>query len=185
MRNNACLVKTQNALTRIRLDLKLNHHSMTKLEPEIHRLFIKSNLTLAAAESCTGGLLSNIITNASGSSRFFLLGITAYSNQAKISVLKIPRSVIAKYGAVSAEVARLMASSIRRLAKSDFGVGITGIAGPKGSSAGKPVGTVFIAVDSAHKKICARFRFKGTRLTVKRNAAFKALELLKLCLKKY
>ena len=156
---------------------------MTKLEPEIHKLFINNNLTLATAESCTGGLLSNIITNASGSSRFFLLGITAYSNQAKTSVLKIPGGIIVKYGAVSTEVARLMASSIRRLAKSDFAIGITGIAGPKGSSAGKPVGTVFIAVDSAHKKICARFCFKGTRLTVKKKAALKALELLKLCLK--
>jgi len=175
--------RSQNALTRAVLALQLNHQAMDKLEKQVYNLLIRNKLTLATAESCTGGLVSNIITNASGSSRFFLLGIIAYSNQAKISLLKIPAAVIAKSGAVSAEVARLMAGSVRKLAKSDFGLGITGIAGPQGGSAAKPVGTVFIAVDSARKRICRRFRFKAGRLSVKKHAALKALELLKLCLK--
>lgn len=157
---------------------------MAKLELEINKLFIKKKKTLAVAESCTAGLLSNLITNIPGSSKYFILGVIAYSNKSKISVLKIPKDIMVKNGAVCSQVAQLMAKSIRRLAKTDFGVGVTGIAGPAGGSANKPVGTVFIAIDSPHKKIGKRFYFKGTRLVIKKKAAHKALELLKLCLPK-
>lgn len=157
---------------------------MSKLETEVNKLFIKQKKTAAVAESCTGGLLSNLITNIPGSSRYFILGVITYSNASKTSVLKIPRQVILKQGAVSAGVATLMAKSVRRLAKADFAIGITGIAGPSGGSKNKPVGTVFIAVESVHKKICKRFYFKGRRLTIKRKAAFAAMELLKTCLTK-
>lgn len=157
---------------------------MVKLEVAIKNLLIKKKKTLAVAESCTGGFLSNLITNVPSSSKYFILGVTAYSNQAKISLLKIPPKIILKNGSVSEEVAKLMAESIRKLANADFGVSITGIAGPSGGSKAKPVGTVFIAIDGPHKKISKKFYFKGTRLTIKRKASLKALELLKICLKK-
>lgn len=161
-----------------------NMNAMAKLELEINKLFKKTGQTLAIAESCTGGLLSNLITDIPGSSRYFILGVTAYSNASKTSVLKIPCQAILKYGAVSAQVATLMAKSVKRLSKADFGIGITGIAGPTGGSKSKPVGTVFIAVEGVHKKICKRFYFEGRRLTIKKKSALLALELLKLCLPK-
>jgi len=146
---------------------------------QIHTLLIKNKQTIAVAESSTGGLVSNLLTQASGSSRYFLLGIVAYSNQAKIKILEIPSSLIAKKGAVSYEIAKRMAQSVRLLAKADYGIGITGIAGPSGGTKTKPVGTVFIAVNAKDKKICKKFLFKGARLTVKRKTALKALELLR------
>jgi nicotinamide-nucleotide amidase len=154
------------------------------LEVVINKLLIKNKKTLAVAESCSGGLLSNLITDIPGSSQYFILGVIAYSNKSKVSILKIPKDIIIKYGAVSIEVARLMAKSVRRLVHTDFGIGISGIAGPAGGSKEKPVGTVFIAIDSHHKKIGKGFYFKGTRLAIKRKAACKALELLTLCLKR-
>lgn len=161
-----------------------NITAMARLELDINRLLVKRKQTLSTAESCTGGLLSNLITNVAGSSEYFILGVTAYSNQSKTSVLKIPKNIIEKKGAVSYDVARRMAKSIRRLTNTDFGIGITGIAGPGGGSIKKPVGTVFIAIESRNKKICKRFYFRGTRLVIKRKTALKALELLKSCLAK-
>ncbi|MCX5702567.1 MAG: CinA family protein, partial [Candidatus Omnitrophica bacterium] len=120
----------------------------------------------------------NLLTLPSGSSNYFLLGIVAYSNRAKTSVLKIPPSLIAKEGAVSRVVASLMAQSVRKIAKTDFGIGITGIAGPGGGTYQEPVGTEFIAIDTAKKKICQRFLFKGNRIQIRKKAAVKALELL-------
>lgn len=157
---------------------------MAKLELEINKLLIKKKKTLAVAESCTGGLLSNLITNIPGSSRYFILGVTAYSNRTKTSVLEIPKGIIAKQGAVSEKVAKLMAESIRKLADTDFGMGITGIAGPTGGSKTKPVGTVFIAIDSSSKKLSKEFYFRGNRRAIKKKAALKALKLLNQCLAK-
>jgi len=152
---------------------------MVNLNLDIKRLFTKKNYTLSVAESSSGGLLSHLVTNIPGSSQYFILGVIAYSNAAKTSILKIPRKIIFKNGAVSSKVARLMASSVKKLAKSDFGIGITGIAGPGGGSKSKPVGTVFIAIDGPAKKICQRFSFKGSRLAIKKAAAQTALRLLK------
>lgn len=104
------------------------------------------------AESCTGGLLSNLLTQIPGSSKYFILGVVAYSNQAKENILKIPRDIIVKKGAVSKNVAELLAKAVRLMAKTDFGIGITGTAGPTGGSREKPVGTVFIAIDTKNKK---------------------------------
>ena len=146
---------------------------------KIHDLLTRKRKTIAVAESCTGGLLSALLTQVSGSSGYFMLGITTYSNNAKATILKIPSPIIAKNGAVSRDVAGRMAESVRKLAKTDFGIGITGIAGPTGSSPGKPVGTVFIAVDSKNKKICNRYIFKGNRVSIRKKAALKSLELLK------
>lgn len=151
-------------------------------EEKIAKLLIKSKTTLSIAESCSGGLLSNRLTNIPGSSKFFTLGIIAYSNQAKIKLLKIPSKILKNYGAVSAECARLMAVNIKKIASSDIGLSITGIAGPSGGSKRKPIGLVFIALSFNKKTICEKFKFKGSRLQIKKQAADKALELIKQCL---
>jgi nicotinamide-nucleotide amidase len=145
-------------------------------------LLIGKKLTISTAESCTGGLLSNLLTQNSGSSTYFTLGVITYSNKSKENLLKIPAIVIKNYGAVSKEVALLMANNVRRLAKSDFGIGITGIAGPSGGTPQKPVGTVFIGISNKTITICKKFSFKGSRSSIRNQAALKSLQLLKLFL---
>jgi nicotinamide-nucleotide amidase len=152
---------------------------MQRLILQIHKLLIKNKKTIAVAESCTGGLTSNLLTSTSGSSRYFMLGIVAYSNKAKEKVLRIPHKTIIDNGAVSSQVAKLMAKSVKSISRSDFGIGITGIAGPAGGSKTKPVGTVFIAIDSRVKKICERYCFTGSRLEIRKKAAIKTFYLLK------
>jgi len=145
----------------------------------IHKLLIKNKKTIAVAESCTGGELSNLLTQISGSSGYFILGVVAYSNQAKATILNILTHIIAKEGAVSKDVATAMAEAVRKIAKTDLAIGITGIAGPTGATGKKPVGTVFIAISSKRKKLCKKFYFKGNRLTIRKKAALESLELLK------
>lgn len=152
---------------------------MNLLLHQIHTLLLKNKKTIAIAESCTGGLLSNLLTNLSGSSQYFILGVVAYSNEAKKKILGTPLSLITTHGAVSKEVASSMAGRIRKIANTDIGIGITGIAGPSTGTPQKPVGTVFIALDSKKKRICRKFHFKGTRLCIRKTAAVKSLELLK------
>ncbi len=144
----------------------------------IHKLLVKNKKTISVAESCTGGLLSGLLTRMPGSSKYFILGVVAYSNKSKESILKVPAHIIAGKGAVSKEVAGLLARSVRLMAKTDFAIGVTGIAGPGGGSGQKPVGTVFIAVNSKNKTICNKFKFTGTRTTIRKKSALKALELL-------
>ncbi|MDD4939358.1 MAG: CinA family protein [Candidatus Omnitrophica bacterium] len=146
---------------------------------QIHRLLLKKKKTVSAAESCTGGMLSEFLTSLPGSSKYFILGVVSYSNKAKEDILKIPSSMIARHGAVSTIVAQLMARSVRILGRTDLGIGVTGIAGPAGGSKEKPVGTVFIAIDSKNKKICEKFIFSGGRSSIRKQTALKALELLK------
>ena len=146
---------------------------------EIHRLLLKNGRTISVAESCSGGLTSSLLTRLSGSSGYFILGIVTYSNQAKTRILHIPGSLIRTKGAVCREVATKMSKSIRRLGKTDFGIGITGIAGPTGGTSQKPVGTVFICVDRQKKNLCKRYRFTGSRKQIQRKAAIEALRLLK------
>jgi nicotinamide-nucleotide amidase len=146
---------------------------------QIHNLLLKRKKTIAVAESCTGGLLSTLLTDISGSSGYFILGTVVYSNFSKNLLLKVPLSVIRKNGAVSKVVAEKMAASIRKLAKTDYGIGITGIAGPTGGTIQKPLGTVFIALAGKNKQICQRFIFKGNRTSIRKQAALKALQLLK------
>jgi PncC family amidohydrolase len=156
---------------------------MQDITRQIHKLLIKENKTIAVAESCTGGLLSMLLTNFSGSSKYFILGTVVYSNSSKNSLLKIPLSIIRLNGAVSKDVAQKMAESVRKLAKTDYGIGITGIAGPSGGTIQKPVGTVFIALAGKNKQICQRFIFKGKRISIRKQAALKALQLLKKFIK--
>jgi len=151
---------------------------MQALAAKTHKLLIKTKHTLAVAESCTGGLLSSLLTRGSGSSAFFILGAVVYSNFSKHLLLKIPLAVINKHGAVSSQVCRCMAINIRKLVKTDYGISITGIAGPTGGTAAKPVGTVFISVSSKAKTICRRFQFKGNRSSIRNQSALSALKLL-------
>lgn len=144
----------------------------------LHKELTQRGLTVAAAESCTAGLLSSLLTELPGSSAFFLLGIAAYSNNAKTRILGIPARIIRARGAVSREIAVMMARAIRIKAKSDIGIGITGIAGPAGATPRKPAGTVFIAVNSKRKNVCTRFLFSGTRSDVRRAAARESLLML-------
>lgn len=145
---------------------------------QTHKLLLEKQKTVAVAESCSGGLISKLLTDVSGSSQYFILGVVVYSNKSKESILKIPRSLIAKEGAVSPEVALKMAQAVKKIAEADIGIGITGIAGPTGGSAQKPVGTVFIAIESRGKKLCKKFSFTGSRSAIRKKAALKALELL-------
>ncbi len=152
---------------------------MQNLIIQIHKRLLESGKTLATAESCTAGLLSALLTQFSGSSKYFILGIATYSNQAKEDILGIPSSAIRKKGAVSREIALLMAQNVKKLAKADFGISITGIAGPTGGTPQKPVGTVFIAISSKNKNACKKFIFKGNRNTIRKQASLQALQLLK------
>ena len=152
---------------------------MQDIVNHIHKLLIKNKKTIAVAESCTGGQLSNLLTQIPGSSAYFILGVVAYSNQAKATILNIPPAIIAKEGAVSKDVATVMAEAVRKKAKTDLAIGITGIAGPTGATEKKPLGTVFIAINSKRKKLCKKFYFKGNRLTIRKKTALKSLELLK------
>ena len=148
------------------------------LDQKIAKFLTVNKKTLATAESCTGGLLAHTLTNIPGSSLFFLLGLVAYDNQAKVKLLKIPPQTIIKYGAVSQQTASLMARHIRSLLKTDLGIGITGIAGPGGGSAKKPVGLVFISISNSKKTITKRFLFKGSRLSIKKQAMTASLRIL-------
>ncbi len=145
----------------------------------IHYLLTHRGGTVAVAESCTGGLLAKLLTDTPGSSKYFVLGVVAYSNKAKNTILSIPVEIIEKYGAVSLETAKRMAEGIRTLAQSTYGIGITGIAGPSGTIPGKPVGTVCIAACSHHTLVCRQFHFKGSRQKIRELACLQALAILK------
>jgi nicotinamide-nucleotide amidase len=150
-----------------------------RLEEKIAKALMTGQKTLSVAESCTGGLLTHRLTNISGSSGFLMATVVSYSNASKIKILKVPSSLIKKHGAVSLPVAKSMAQGVRRLLNTDFGVSITGIAGPTGGTPQKPVGLTFIGIASRQKTICDQVIFKGSRLRVKEQAADRALELLK------
>ncbi|MBE0636748.1 CinA family protein [Candidatus Bipolaricaulota bacterium] len=138
----------------------------------------RRKLTLATAESCTGGGLSHVLTAIPGASAFFIGGVIAYQNEVKIQWLGVPREIIQNQGAVSSPTARAMAEGCRDRFNSDFAVSITGIAGPGGGSEEKPVGTVHIAVAAQERTRSMAYRFSGDRETVRDSAIAAALELL-------
>ena len=119
---------------------------MKKLSQKIVKLLSKKKLKLSSAESCTGGLLSSSITSISGSSKVFTLGLVTYSNQAKIKILKFPKKIIMKHGAVSFETCLTMVKKLNKISKTNICVSITGVAGPKGGTKKKPVGLVYIGI---------------------------------------
>jgi nicotinamide-nucleotide amidase len=143
-----------------------------------HKLLLKKKKTVAAAESCSGGELSARLTSQSGASKYFLLGVVTYSNKSKEVILGIPEKIIIKYGAVSTTIALLMARNIRQKIHADFGLSITGIAGPTGFTLAKPKGTVYIGLAAKNKNICRKFIFSGGRLAIRKKAAAEALRLL-------
>jgi len=151
---------------------------------KLSQLFKEQTKSIAVAESCTGGLLSKVLTDTPGSSQYFKLGIVAYSNQAKRKLLSVSPKILRKYGAVSAQTAAQMATAVRKIAGVDIGLGITGIAGPSGGSKNKPVGTVFLALDTKKNGICLKYSFKGKREIIRKNAANLALNLIWEYLKK-
>lgn len=150
-----------------------------EIEHILGELLTRQKKTLAIAESCTGGLVSNLVTDVPGSSVYFMGGITAYSNQSKIDVLKIPERIIQEEGVVSRTCAVAMAQNIRTILHSDIGLGLTGIAGPQGGSTQKPIGSVYIAVTNGEKTICKLFRFEGDRMQVKEKASETSLRMVK------
>lgn len=138
----------------------------------------EKGLKLSVAESCTGGLLANLITDISGSSDYFMGGIVAYDNKVKKTLLGVREDTLKRVGAVSRETALQMAEGAKKRVKADISASITGIAGPGGGSAKKPVGTVYICVLSAKKRTVKKFLFKGGRKSIKRQSAEAALSML-------
>lgn len=143
------------------------------------RLLCSAELTLALAESCTGGLIASLLTDQPGASDFLERGAVTYANSAKSDWLAVPATILNGPGAVSAECALAMARGIRRVAGTDIGLAVTGIAGPSGGSPDKPVGTVYIAMATAAGERCERFLFPGNRQQVRRRTACTALDWLR------
>jgi PncC family amidohydrolase len=152
---------------------------MNRPSPKIPLRLIRDRAwTLATAESCTGGLLGDLITNEPGSSEFFLGGVIAYSNRSKRELLEVGEDILKEDGAVSSRTALAMARGVKKLFASSIGAAITGIAGPGGGGPGKPVGLVYIAVAGPGGETVEKHIFSGTRREIKRRAAVRTLDLL-------
>ena len=162
-----------------RLEPYIFAYDQDTLEGIIGRLLTEKGLTLAIAESCTGGLVTDRLTDIPGSSAYLERGLVTYSNPSKIELLGVPDAVIGQYGAVSEETARLMAEGVRRRAGVDLGLSTTGIAGPGGGSENKPVGTVYIALADAVQTVCRPYAFRWDRRRNKIIATQTALMMLK------
>ena len=152
---------------------------MKNISQKIVRLLEKKKLKISFAESCTGGLLSSTITQISGSSKVFTIGLVTYSNQSKINTLKVPKNTIRKYGAVSYETCLSMVKNLNKISKTNISVSVTGIAGPRGGSKKKPVGLVFIGIKKGNKTLVRKYLFKNKkRSAIQRAAASKSLNLI-------
>ena len=127
----------------------------------LHKKLIKKKLTISVAESCTGGLLAYNFTKLSNSSKYFQMGLTTYSNQAKINILKVNKNIISKYGAVSHECCEAMVQNLSKISKSKINVSITGIAGPSGGSKEKPVGLVYVGIKKGKTLLIKENKFKS------------------------
>jgi nicotinamide-nucleotide amidase len=149
------------------------------IEGAVAQLLRENHNTVATAESCTGGLLATLLTDIPGSSGYFLRGWVTYSNDAKLDELGVPAELLAEHGAVSEPVARAMADGARKFAATDFALSTTGIAGPDGGSAKKPVGTVWIGIASSQGTDARKFTFPGDRKAIRLRAAQMALSLLR------
>ncbi len=149
------------------------------MEGVVAALLTDRELTLSVAESCTGGLITDRLTNVPGSSVFLERGLVSYSNRSKEELLGVPASIIEKHGAVSEEVVTLMAEGIRKLAGTDIGLSTTGIAGPTGGTEEKPVGTLFVGLSIGEYTTCRRFLFSWDRRRMKEMSAQVALNMLR------
>ncbi len=150
-----------------------------ELEEVIGRMLAERSLSISVAESCTGGLIADRITNISGSSRYFERGIITYSNESKIFELGVPVEIVRQHGAVSRQVAEAMAFGIRTKSNTDIGISTTGIAGPTGGAPEKPIGLVWIGYSDKLETTALRFTFGGHRRIIKERAAQAALELVR------
>ena len=149
------------------------------LNKKIILLIRRKRMKLAIAESCTGGMLSSAINSVSGSSKVFTMGLVTYSNQAKTSILKIPKKIIKQYGAVSVQCCLAMVNNLSKISKSKVCVSITGIAGPKGGSKQKPVGLVYIGIRVGKKVVINQCNFKNKgRIFIQKQTVKKTLNLL-------
>ena len=152
---------------------------MKKLSQKIVNVLRKKELKISFAESCTGGLLSSSITSISNSSKVFTIGLVTYSNQSKISLLKVPKKIISKHGAVSYETCLSMVKNLNKISKTNISVSITGIAGPKGGTKKKPVGLVFIGIKKGNKTLVKKYLFKNKkRSSIQKVTVNKALNLI-------
>jgi nicotinamide-nucleotide amidase len=150
------------------------------LEQVVAKLLTERRLTLAAAESCTGGLVAHRLTNVPGSSEYFLCEVTAYSNESKVEMLGVDPALIAAHGAVSAEVASAMAEGIRARTGADIGISTTGIAGPGGGSPEKPVGLMFAGYASGSGSQTKRLHFMEERIINKQRMAQAILDIVRI-----
>jgi nicotinamide-nucleotide amidase len=162
-----------------RLSDSIFGYSEQTLEEIIAVALMEKRLTVAVAESCTGGLIANRLTDVPGSSVYFERGLVTYSNEAKIQLLGVPAEIINQHGAVSEETARLMAEGVRRNAKTVLGLSSTGIAGPTGGTKEKPVGTVYVALADGAQTICRHYAYRWDRKRNKLVSSEAALFLLK------
>jgi nicotinamide-nucleotide amidase len=172
-------IEQADAVIRATLGTSIFSAADETLEEVIVRRLAQGNQTLAVAESCTGGLLANRITNVPGASSVFLAGYICYANQAKIDMLRVDPQLIEKHGAVSEQVARALAEQARACARSDYALATTGVAGPSGGSLEKPVGTVYVALAASSETMVKKLFFPTDRETFKQIVTQIALELLR------
>ena len=152
---------------------------MNNLANKVVKRLIQKKLKISLAESCTGGMLSSIITSISGSSKVFNLGLITYSNKAKIDILKVPKKIISKYGAVSKECCLSMVKNLSKISKASISVSITGIAGPNGGTKLKPVGLVYIGIKRGNKIIIKKNLFKSqNRISVQKSSVITSLKII-------
>lgn len=153
------------------------------LEEEVLTLCQKKGLTLSTAESCTGGLIAEMLTDIPGASAVFMGGVVSYTNDVKINVLDVPQPLLSRFGAVSEQVARAMANGARDVLGSDLALSVTGLAGPDGDDRGNPVGLVYIGLAGENATPVRKYHFTGVRASIRQQAAMQALAFLKEYLK--
>jgi PncC family amidohydrolase len=150
---------------------------MKNLANKLVKELIQKKLKISFAESCTGGMLSSVITSVSGSSKVFNLGLITYSNKAKIDILKVPKKIISKYGSVSYECCLSMVKNLSKISKADISVSITGVAGPDGGTKLKPVGLVYIGIKKGNKIIVQQNLFRNkNRILIQKATTLKVLK---------
>jgi nicotinamide-nucleotide amidase len=167
------------AKLRAKIDIYIFGADDLELEDVVGSLLSERKLTIAVAESCTGGLIADRITNVPGSSLYFERGIITYSNKSKVHELGVPENFIKQHGAVSKQVAEAMAFGIRTKSNTDIGIATTGIAGPSGGSTDKPIGLVWIGYSDQNETVALQFNFGGERRIFKERTAQAALELVR------
>ena len=157
---------------------------MNFLSKKVIKKLIRKKTKVSVAESCTGGMISSAITSVSGSSKVFSLGLVAYSNVSKINILKVPKKIIKKYGAVSEQVCKYMTINISKISKTNMSIATTGIAGPGGGTKNKPIGLVYIGIKKANKISINKCLFKNKgRLYIQKKTVNKCLKLVLRMLK--